>query len=203
MKKIIIHILTHIEKYNLIIIGLLSLWWLLCPENKYLEPLIAVVAIIFAAIALKKIIIKGNTDIELMKIISRSHPIDDWHNNEQFTEKQHIAVYRKDPRLKIVRYTDAINDDFREQWLKNLYPDPKAQSFQISIQFYGNELITRIILLVDGGRAFIPLPKSPTDLTTTEFDLALCNIMNHKIGYDTAYYFKQSKIKLIKENIDK
>ena len=203
MKKIIIHFLSHIEKYRLIAIGILSLFWVLFPDNNKLEPLIAFIVVIFAVFALKKIVIKGNVDIELMKIISRSNPVEDWHTNEQFNEKEHIAVYRKDPKLLIVRYTDPLNDSFRESWLNYLYPDPSAQSFQLSIRYEGNELINRTVLLVDGGRVFIPLPKSPKELTTTEFDLALCQILNHTTLYDTAYYFKQSKIKITKDVIAK
>jgi len=199
MKKAIIHLLTHIEKYQLIAIGILSLMWLCNPTSDRLEPLIVFVTVIFAAFALKKIIVKGNVDEELKTIIARSHPVNDWHANEVFTEEEHIAVYRKDPAIKIVRYTKPVVENFKESWLNGLYPDPKADSYKVSIQHNGSELIKRTILLVDGGRVYLPLPKSPADLTTNEFDLAICQILNGSTAYDTAYYFKQSKLKLTKE----
>jgi hypothetical protein len=62
VKKIGIHVFTHIEKYQLIAIGILALIWLVYPDNKRLEPRIVFITVIFAAVALKKIIVKGNID---------------------------------------------------------------------------------------------------------------------------------------------
>ncbi len=79
MKKLAIHFLIHIEKYQLIFIGILALIWNFYPDSKHLEPLIVITTVIFAAFALKKIIIKGNVDEELKKTIANSHPVDDWY----------------------------------------------------------------------------------------------------------------------------
>jgi len=202
-KPVGIHLLTHIEKYQLIVIGLFALIWNFQSDKSWPEPLIALLTVIFAAIALKKIIIKSNVDEELEKIISRSHPINDWYSNEQFSENEHIAVYKKEPVIKIILFHDAINDNFKEDWLNKLYPDPNASSHRVSIQYNGNELFNKTILLLDGGRIYLPLPKSPIDLETTEFDLAVCQILNGQTGYDTAYYFKQSKMKLNTDQLEK
>ncbi|MAP34713.1 MAG: hypothetical protein CME75_02755 [Halomonas sp.] len=201
-KSILIHVLTHIEKYQLLVIGLLALLWNFQSDKDWPEPLVYFLSVVFAAVALKKIIVKGNVDEELQKIIARSNPISDWHTNEQFSENEHIAVYRKDPSIKLVRYTDAVVEGFQEDWLDGLYPDPRASSYNVSIQYNGNEVMKRIILLVDGARVFLPLPKSPKTLETNEFDLAICQILNGQTGYDTAYYFKQSKMVLNKEKLD-
>lgn len=202
MKKFVIHFLIHIEKYQLIFIGILALIWNLYPNSKHLEPLIVITTVIFAAFALKKIIIKGNVDEELKRTIANSHPVDDWYTNETFSENQHIAVYRKDPAIKIIQFTEPVVKNFQEPWLKGLYPDPNAHSYKVSIQYNNNELIERIIISVDGGRARIPLPKSATDLTTNQFDLSICQILDGSTAYDTAYYFSRTKIKLEKELFD-
>ena len=199
MKKILIHIITHNEKYQLVFIGFLAALWFLCPDEGRLEPLIVIITVIFTAFALKKRVLKGNVDEEIKRTIANSHPINDWHNNEVFTENEHIAVYRKDPAIKIVRYTTPVVENFHEEWLKGLYPDPKANSYRVSVQYNSNELIELIILVIDGGRAFIPLPKSSSDLTTNQFDLSVCQILNANTRNDTAYYFKRTKIKLVKE----
>jgi hypothetical protein len=201
-KRVGIHLLTHIEKYQLILIGLLALIWNFQSDKSWPEPLIYLLTVIFAAIALKKIIIKSNIDEELEKIISRSDQIQDWYSNDQFTENEHIAVYKKEPAIKITLFHDAINDDFKEDWLNKLYPDPKASSHRVSIQYNGNELFDKTILLVDGGRIYLPLPKSPVSLETTAFDLAVCQILNGQTGYDTAYYFKQSKMILNRDTLE-
>ena len=203
IKNVGIHILTHIEKYQLIVIGILALIWNFQADKSWPEPLIYFLSVIFAAVALKKIIVKSNVDEELTKIISRSNPIEDWHRNEQFAENEHIAVYRKEPAIKIVLYHNAVVDDFQEPWLKKLYPDPKASSHRVSIQYNGNELFEKIILLVDGGRVYLPLPQSLENLETTEFDLAICQILNGQTGYDTSYYFRQSKMVLVRDKLEK
>jgi len=202
-KRIGIHLLTHVEKYQLVVIGLLALAWNFQNQENWPEPLITFLTVIFAAVALKKIIIKNNVDEELEKLISRSHPINDWYTNQQFTGNEHIAVYRKEPAIKITLYDEAINDNFREAWLNKLYPDPQASSHRVSIQYNGSELFDKTILLVDGGRIYLPLPKSPIDLETTGFDLAICQVLNGKIGYDTSYYFRQSKMTLNRETLEK
>lgn len=202
LKKISIHFLTHIEKYQLLVIGILALIWNFQSDKSWPEPLVYLMSVVFAAIALKKVIIKGNVDEDLQKIISRSNPVVDWHTNELFTENEHIAVYRKDPSIKIIRYNTPINENYQEDWLDGLYHDPRASSYNVSIQYSGNELMNRTILLVDGARVFLPLPKSPQTLETNEFDLAICQILNGQTGYDTAYYFRQSKMFLNKEKLD-
>lgn len=202
-KRIGIHILTHIEKYQLIVIGFFALLWNFYNDSNWPEPLIALLTVIFAAIALKKIILKGNVDEELEKIIARSHPINDWHSNEQFTENEHVAVYRRDPAIVITLYHEPINSDFKEEWLNKLFPDPKASSHRVSIQYSGGELFSKVILLVDGGRVYLPLPKSLVNLETTQFDLAICQILNGQTGYDTAYYFKRTNINLDRELLEK
>jgi hypothetical protein len=138
-----------------------------------------------------------------MKVISRSHPVNDWHNNEVFSELEHIAVYRKEPAIKIVRNTLALNDNFREPWLSNLYPDQRTSTYNISVQFNGNELLKRTILLIDGGRVYIPMPRTVNSLETTQFELAICQVLNGSSAYDTAYYFKQSKIKVTDSIVEK
>jgi len=202
-KRIGIHLLTHIEKYQLIVIGILAVVWNFQSKEEWPEPLIYLLTVIFTAVALKKIIIKSNIDEELKKIISRSHPIQDWHNNEEFTENEHIAVYKKEPAIKITLFHSAINKDFKEGWLNKLYPDPQASSHRVSIQYNGSELFNKTILLVDGGRIYLPLPKSALNLETTGFDLAICQILNGKTGYDTAYYFNQSKMVLDRDMLEK
>lgn len=202
-KRVGIHILTHIEKYQLIVIGFLALLWNIYSDKDWPEPLIALLTVIFAAIALKKYIVKGNVDEELEKIISRSHPINDWYSNEQYSENEHIAVYRKDPSIVITLYHEPINDDFKEKWLNKLFPDPKASSHRVSVSYNGGELFYKVILLVDGGRVYLPLPKYPDTLETTQFDLALCQILNGQTGYDTAYYFKRTNMMLNKEKLEK
>jgi len=201
-KRLGIHIFTHVEKYQIVVIGFLALIWNFQAEKSWPEPLIVLMTVVFAALALKKIIIKGNVDEDIEKTVSRSDPISDWHTNEEFSEDEHIAVYRKDPLVKIVRYKKPIVENFKEPWLEGLYPDPKANSYNVSIQYASSELINMIILVVDGGRVFLPLPKTRDTLETTEFDLAVCQILNGQTGYDTSYYFKHSKMILNTEQLE-
>ncbi|MEQ5809345.1 hypothetical protein J3369_18220 [Alteromonas sp. NFXS44] len=202
LKKCGIHILVHIEKYQMLVIGTIAVIWNIDNQSNWPEPLIVLLTVIFAALALKKIIIKGNVDEDLEKVISRSKPISDWYTNDKSQENLKIAVYRKDPALILTLHYDPVVDNFNEGWLRNLYPDPKVSSHQVSITYKGGELFEKIILLVDGGRVFLPLPKSRELLETTEFDLAICQILNGQTGYDTSYYFKQSKMKLNTEQLE-
>ncbi|MCR9966070.1 hypothetical protein [Vibrio antiquarius] len=202
-KRIGIHMFVNVEKYQLIVIGFIALLWNVYSNQNWPEPLIALLTVIFAALALKKIIIKGNVDDDLERIVSRSDPISDWYSNEQYSENEHVSVYRKDPALVIYLFHDPVNSDFKEPWINKLFPDPKVTSHRVSIRYSGGELFNKIILNVDGGRIYLPLPQSKITLETTPFDLAICQILNGQTGYDTAYYFKRTKMVISKEKLEK
>ncbi|MFT7227744.1 MAG: hypothetical protein ACI8PW_000321 [Methylophilaceae bacterium] len=57
---------------------------------------------------------------------------------------EHIAVYKKDPAIKIARHTNAMIDDFSEVWLKGLYRDQQASSHRVSIQYNVSELFKKL-----------------------------------------------------------
>lgn len=85
--------------------------------------------------------------------------------------------YKNDPQLKIIHDTlggsDNIVDNFSELWIQE-FADRQASSAYYSL-WYGNTRIDRIVLvLVDGGRAKLPLPATRQDLTVNSY--------NYKIG---------------------
>lgn len=78
------HFLTHSEEYQLVVIGALALIWNFNSAEKWPEPLIYFLTVVFTGVALKKIIIRSNLNEEIEKIISRSDQIDNWYSNDQF-----------------------------------------------------------------------------------------------------------------------
>jgi hypothetical protein len=149
MKKIKNHLYTYSEIYQVIMLGAAAIAWLICRKESWPEPLFVIITIIFAAISLRKLFLKGNVDEELEKTISRSHPIDDWYSNHQFTNNEHIAVYKKQPAITIVLSHIAMTENFQEDWLNELYPNHKHQviryRFSTTIMNY---LIKRFYLLM-------------------------------------------------------
>ena len=192
IKNSMVWVLNNTELMSVCGVGAFAVLWFIYPKIDRFEPAIALVLVAASALAFKK----RNVDDSIKKKISNSDPIKDWYCSENNSNTEYSAVFKKEPGIKIVQYMEAENPDFKEPWLEGLYPDSSTKSHKVSIQFNGNELISRTVLIVDGGRAHIPMPKSSTKLETNNFDKALCQILGAQSGYDTAYYFRQAKFKI-------
>jgi len=71
----------------------------------------------------------------------------------------------------------TVNDDFKEKWA-NSFPDPQASSHILDL-FMSNTLVDRIVyVVVDGGRAKLPIPKSTTDLSVTQKEYELFKLID-------------------------
>ena len=95
--------------------------------------------------------------------------------------------------------------DFREDWA-NKFPDPKASSCYLDY-FYNNGLVYRdVIVSVDGGRCFLPLPQIEMDekqkkitaykVTVTEINLVRL-ISRLTASYDYDSYISRSGFTVI------
>jgi len=152
----------------------LAILWAINPGRNY-EPITVALgslsAIFFAGAQViqrkftepnRKKLNELSTD-EILEVIKESSP-DDWDVN--FSRDAEIAIFKRDPALRIeTRHNDEFvhKDDFREKWA-NKFPDPHATSYYFHV-YYGSTRLKELILVsVDGGRALLPLPKSPVDL---------------------------------------
>lgn len=118
------------------------------------------------------------TTIEVLEIVEQSNP-NDWDVN--FSQSAEIAVYKEYPSLRIeTHHKDEFihNDDFYENWA-NSFLDSHARSYYYHVYVGATRLKEFILVSVDGGRALLPLPKNPTDLSV------------EKIRYKIALIFDQ------------
>ncbi len=196
IKLVFKFILNNHEVCQVVVLGLMATIWFLFRETSWPEPMFVLLTVIFSAIAFRRLLYKPRYDDELKTKIARANAVDDWHNNEEYSEFEHIAVYLRDPLVKIVRYKEPIVEGFKEPWLDSLFPDPQVNSYSVSVRYSDNEVITMTVLIVDGGRAFLPLPKDPIKLEISMFELAVCQILNGKSGYDTFEYFKRTRMSI-------
>lgn len=113
------------------------------------------------------------TDQEYIKETILESAPEDW---AIFDERNY--VYKKLVDLRILRNGSSEEErSFEEPWVKK-YADSSAYLYFYDI-FYGSNLIDKIpVVLVDGGRVFIPLPKSMLDLTITKYQYKIGLILN-------------------------
>ena len=108
-----------------------------------------------------------------------------------------VASYKPDLSITLAWGLTA-NNDFREPWA-NKFPDPKASSHYADI-FFNNALVYRVpYVVVDGGRAKLPIPKSPTDLLIPSAYSALIELLDEIETYTSQYdqYFSLAGFKTI------
>ena len=95
-----------------------------------------------------------------------------------------VAFWKDDVLLRAeVDWATTENDDFKEAWA-NKYPNKRAASYE-AVVYYGPTLIeTHILVLVDGGRAALPLPD-PTTLRTTNRRYLIASLFDSVGTLDT------------------
>ena len=111
----------------------------------------------------------------------------------EFDDRLRTFFYKPDHKLRIIQF-DAREDPrgFEEHWTKR-FPDSRATLVHYEINYDGLHIKDFPMVLCDGGRYLIPLPKSTKDLSITPEQYNLANIMekegfyiNLKQGLDIA-----------------
>ena len=60
-----------------------------------------------------------------------------------------------------IDFTEPVADDFFEPWMRALYrPDKSASSYYVTMCFNGLPVLSELFVSYDGGRNFIPAPKT-------------------------------------------
>ncbi|MTI67520.1 MAG: hypothetical protein FH753_13120 [Firmicutes bacterium] len=132
---------------------------------------------------------------------------DDKFHNIEIDSHSMIASYKRNLAISIAWGLNH-NDDFCEDWA-NDFPDSRAMSSYIDF-FYNGVLVYRdIIVSVDGGRCYIPLPKREFDkknhkvtrlsVTRQQYEfIKMINQFASTYNYDS--YFKRTNIEIVEEN---
>jgi len=92
-------------------------------------------------------------------------------------------VCKQDVNLRVIHLRTEKSDDFNEPWVRK-YPDKKATREIVHIK-YGDAVVKEMtFVLTDGTRYFIPLPKSISNLTITEFQYRVGRVLNRAYDFD-------------------
>ena len=109
------------------------------------------------------------------------------------------AVYRGNIAISLA-FGITVNEDFKEDWA-NSFPDPHASSHIVDL-FFSNTLVERITyVVVDGGRAKLPIPKSVKDLHVNKVEhgiVKLIDSMESGVSNFTEY-FNMAKLQIISD----
>ncbi|HHF2952144.1 TPA: hypothetical protein ACPJ0E_001745 [Vibrio diabolicus] len=107
---------------------------------------------------------------------------DDW----QYDANTGIYVFKHDVRLNIKPEGEYVN--FNEQWAIE-FPDPNASRAIHSICFGNSKVKEYFLVSVDGGKAYLPLPNSATNLSVTHEQYSLAYLV-HYAGSNCLYSFE-------------
>lgn len=110
-----------------------------------------------------------------------------------------VASYKPDVSITL-SWGLTVNDDFKEEWA-NKFSDPKASSHYVDV-FFNNSLVYRdLYIVVDGGRAKLPLPRSRTELFVPRDYYLFIKLLDEIDGYISDYdrYFKGAGLNIIED----
>lgn len=96
---------------------------------------------------------------ELLKFVGTTSPKEDWERIFRYDREEYF--YIKDTRLRIVHYhtnEGVQNENFQENWATK-FPDTNAIGLWYDLEYDGSYIKRFIIVMVDGGRAYLPCPK--------------------------------------------
>lgn len=91
---------------------------------------------------------------------------DDAFHNLEINSHSMVGSYKKNLSISIAWGLEH-NDNFVEKWA-NSFPDSRASSSFVDFFYNGVLVLREIIVSVDGGRCYIPLPKREFDNKTNE-----------------------------------
>lgn len=133
------------------------------------------------------------TKDNIIRVILESEEVDDW--DVLISGQLQTAVFKHNVNLRIQinhEIEGVHSTNFSEKWATK-HPDSHATSFYC-ITYYGQSSIMQNILVsVDGGRAFVPLPDLKT-LTIDPLSYKITKIIDKADRTDE--YIKRSGLKL-------
>ncbi len=114
---------------------------------------------------------------EILNFIETTSPKNDWLaiSRNDITE----CFLKIDPRLRFrVKYSqDGIQqDNFIASWA-NKHPDPNASGYWCDLSYNGDYLNRIILVLIDGGRAMLPVPTMNTN-NINQYDYHVAKIFD-------------------------
>jgi pimeloyl-ACP methyl ester carboxylesterase len=109
--------------------------------------------------------------------------IDSGPEHWEFDDGLRTFLYKPDHKLKIKQFDARENPrDFNENWTMK-FPDNRATLIHYEINYDNHHIRDFPMVLCDGGRYLIPLPKSTGDLTITSEQYRLAKIMEKEGSY--------------------
>lgn len=120
---------------------------------------------------------------DLIELLERAVP-------EEFEYNDSIGqfLYKRDVSLRLQFNRPDTDPEFNEDWVTK-FPNKRAYQQEVYLEYNGIRIETFWFVNVDGGRYFIPYPKSADDLRISRFQYHLALILNkisNNLGIDWA-----------------
>jgi len=134
------------------------------------------------------------SDDSILQLIRNSAP-SDW----TYYDPEAKYYFKNDVQLTIDRHPAERKNQFPEEW-SHRFPDKSAHAVKFTI-YYGATPIKDVWAVeVDGGRSYIPYPKSADVLTINRWEYAVGHIINITNGtHSFADYFERAGFSIVDE----
>jgi hypothetical protein len=99
-----------------------------------------------------------------------------WSPDGDFNEHLARAAYRPDISIGLA-WGIRDNENFRTDWAQSFAND-QAESFLADILYNGMLVSREILVVVDGGRTYLPLPRRPGELVVDRWDRDFARLLD-------------------------
>lgn len=131
----------------------------------------------------------ASSEQAIFQRIGESSP-SDW----SYYDPEATYRFKPDVALRIVHQPVETLRQFPEAWAHR-FPDPSAVSLKFTIYYHATPIKDEYAVAVDGGRAYIPYPKSASVLTITRWQYTFAQIIHlSNSRYDLDDYLERSGI---------
>lgn len=120
-----------------------------------------------------------------------------WHQTvvASTTSDQDVFVFFNDINLRICVSARA-DEEFDEAWVR-VFPDKRAKRIDGYVYYANSPIYQFGLVAVDGHRAFLPMPKSATELAVRKFDYEIARVATPNID-EFEIKFRHAKLSVLK-----
>ncbi|MCS6206803.1 hypothetical protein [Shewanella baltica] len=109
-------------------------------------------------------------------------------------DKSGSFTYKSDLNLHIERADDER--DFKESWATS-HSDPNAVAVEFVVKYSSSFVTRQTLVIVDGYRATLPMPKSMDVLEVSASKVNFARIVDSGVGSNVDDYLERSNIQIV------
>lgn len=178
----------------------IAVFWFFTPDNSRLEPALVLASlfstIVNLAAAWASPPLTGLSRNAVFTRVAESNPTQDWEEGARQGGELYYYVWDSNLCIEHDRIKSA-RQAFREPWVLKFPDKENVWSEEYVVRLGTTSIASFRMVVVDGGRAIMPLPKGPQDLKITRLQYVLAKVFDRLDTLDD--YMRQAGFETVEE----